>query len=77
VRVPKSIVKDLLKEFGLTMRRATIKNGKRVWIVSDGKAFSSLRAVYGFYYNQKNEKHDGIGFLMDKLRSDNLPESGS
>lgn len=77
MRVPKSLVKELLDEFGLTMRRATINNGKRVWIVSDGKAFSSLNAVYGFYYRKKNERHDGIGFLMDKLRDDNLPDSGS
>ena len=49
MRVPKSIVKELLNERGLTMRRATLKNGKRAWIVSDGKAFPSLKAVYGFY----------------------------
>lgn len=70
MRVPKSLVVKLLDEFGLSMRRATVKGGRRVWIVSDGKAFPSLRAVYGFYYHKKNEKRDGIGYLMDKLGVD-------
>ena len=67
MRVPKSIVKELLNERGLTMRRATLKNGKRAWIVSDGKAFPSLKAVYGFYASGKNK---GISFLMDKLKGE-------
>ena len=70
MRVPKSIVKKMLSERGLDMRRSTIKNGKRVWIVSDGKAFSSLNAVYGFYTSEQTEKSRGIGFLMDKLKGE-------
>jgi len=68
-RVPKSAVEELLTEFGLTMKRKTLSNGKRAWVVSDRKAFNSLKSVYAFYYHQKNAKGGGIKFLLDKFRS--------
>jgi len=68
-RVPKSAVEELLTEFGLTMKRKTLSNGKRAWVVSDRKAFNSLKSVYAFYYHQKNAKSGGIKFLLDKFRS--------
>ena len=69
-RIPKSAVEELLTEFGLTMRRKTLSNSKRAWVVSDRKAFNSLKSVYAFYYHQKKgEKSGGIKFLLDKFRS--------
>lgn len=70
-RIPKQAVIDLLAEKGLEMRRRTLKGGRRAWVVSDGKAFATLKAVYWFYHHQENQRKGGIKFLMDKLRKEN------
>lgn len=69
-RVPKSAVKELLAERGLTMQRKTLPKVGRAWVVSDGKAFHSLKQVYSFYYRQDTQKQRGIGMLLDKIRSE-------
>lgn len=48
MRVPKSIVVKVLKEKNLSMERRSI-GARRAWVVSDGRAFPSLHAVYSFY----------------------------
>ena len=67
-RIPKQVVIEALAEKGLQMRRRTLPNGKRAWVVSDGKAFASLRAIYSFYYSEEKRRKDGIGFLLDKFK---------
>ena len=69
MRPPKIKVIELLKERGLTMRRRTFSNGRRAWVVSDGKAFPSLKAVYAFYAAKEDNK-SGIGYLLDKIREE-------
>jgi hypothetical protein len=68
-RVPKSEVIELLQSRGLEMRRSTLKNGRRAWVVSDGNAFPTLKAVYVFYYHKENKRKKGINFLLDKIRN--------
>lgn len=69
-KIPKSKVIELLKEKGLYMRRKTLSGGKRAWVVSDGKAFHSLRQVYFFYKQEDNERKGGIEFLLDKIHKE-------
>jgi len=70
-RVAKSVVLELLRTKGLTMRRRVLKRG-RAWIVSDGRAFPTLRAVYAFYHRQEAGRRSGIQYLLDKAREEEL-----
>ena len=70
-RIPKSVVVELLKQKGLSMERRTIKGGRRAWVVSDGKAFPSLKAVYYFYKASESQKKSVIGALLDKFKEKN------
>ena len=70
-RIPKSVVVELLKQKGLSMERKTIKGERRAWVVSDGKAFPSLKAVYYFYGASKSQKKSAIGALLDKFKEKN------
>ena len=49
MRVPKSLVTRLLASRGLIMKRVTLRDGKRMWVVSDGKLFKTLRGVWNEY----------------------------
>lgn len=69
MRPPKSKVTEVLKTKGLSMKRRTLSNGRRAWVVSDGKAFPSLKAVYWFYAVREDNK-SGIGYLLDKIREE-------
>ncbi len=66
-RIPKSTVQKLLESRGLSMKRKTIKGGRRAWVVSDGKAFHSLRSVYAFYYHEEHGRKKGVGDFLDKV----------
>jgi hypothetical protein len=67
-RIPKSAVEELLESRGLSMERRTLGK-RRAWVVSDGKAFPTLKSVYAFYYHEKEAKQRGISTLLDKIRS--------
>jgi hypothetical protein len=67
-RIPKTIVVELLEQKGLSMERKTIKGERRAWVVSDGKAFPSLKAVYSFYKASESQKKNAIGALLDKFK---------
>ena len=62
----KSVVIKLLRERGLSMQRRTLPDGKRAWVISDGRAFPSLKSVYGFYARKENQSP--MQFLLDKFR---------
>ena len=76
-RVPKSAVKELLAKRGLSMERRTLKGKRRAWVISDGKAFPTLKAVYAFYYFQDTKKQRGVNALLDKIRSKDEKEEVS
>jgi hypothetical protein len=65
-RIPKSAVEELLEKRGLSMERRTLGK-KRAWVVSDGKAFPTLKSVYAFYYHEDTERQRGISTLLDKV----------
>lgn len=73
MRPPKSKVIELLKYFGLTMKRQTLKSGVRAWVVSDGKAFKSLSDVYSFYYEKTKEgQGNAVKSLVEKVMNENV-----
>lgn len=69
MRIPKSKVIEVLRARGLSMSRRTLSNGRRAWVVSDGKAFPSLKAVYWFYVG-KDDRKEGLKYLLDKIREE-------
>lgn len=67
MRVPKSIVVNMLKDKKLSMERKAIGK-RRAWVVSDGRAFPSLNAVYLFYAPRENS--NAIGALLEKFKEE-------
>ncbi len=62
-RIPKKLLMQLLQVWGLTLARETFM-GRRMWVLSNGKRFDSLHAIFG-KYRHSNDKN--VQFKLDPI----------